>query len=51
MSIYKCVSAVLLLGNVTFDGSTYGNETPCGMMNKDILPDIAELIGLEVEKL
>jgi hypothetical protein len=45
------VAAVLLLGNIGFDGSTYGNETPCELLGKEVLLDISALIGLELDKL
>lgn len=47
--IYQCVSAVLLLGNLSFDGSTFGNETACKLIGE--VKDIADLIGLTEKNL
>ena len=43
------VSAVLLFGNINFDGSTLGNETPCRVNDIEILNDVAFLIGVNPE--
>lgn len=40
---------MLLLGNVVFDGSTFGNDTACTVKNVELLNDIAELIGVNLE--
>lgn len=45
------VSAVLLLGNIKFDESTYGNDTPCSIKTEAEIIEIAHLIDMAVPEL
>lgn len=44
MLIFQVVSAVLLLGNLVFDSTTYGNNTPCTIKCKELLFKISKLL-------
>ena len=50
LDIYKCVSAVLLLGNIYFDNSTFGNETSCSIKG-DLMIDVSDLLGCDEKAL
>jgi len=50
-NIMSIVSAVLLLGNIKFDESTYGNDTPCSIKTEAEIIEIAHLIDMAVPEL
>jgi hypothetical protein len=41
------VAALLLLGNLSFDDSTFGNETTCTVIEKKLVGQIAQLLKLD----
>ena len=48
LAVYKSVAAVLLIGELEFDGSTFDESgTPCQIKNREKLDDVASLIGIE----
>ena len=49
--MFSIVAAVLLLGNIRFDESTYGNDTPCSVMDQEGLKKLALLMKMNVEEL
>lgn len=49
--IFRLVAGVLLMGNLVFDGSTYGNETACSFVDRELLDSIADLLSLETKAL
>jgi len=46
-TVWGYTAASLLLGNVSFDDSTLGDSTPCGIKNEDVVKNIAKLLGLD----
>lgn len=49
--MFSIVAAVLLLGNVKFDGTTYGNDSACSIVDKGSFLKLAQLMKLEEEEL
>jgi myosin heavy subunit len=47
-AIYKTIATVLLMGQIQFDDSKFDESgIPCSIANKNILGDIAFLLGIE----
>jgi myosin heavy subunit len=50
-NILSIVAAVLLLGNVKFDESTYGNDTPCSLKDLVAFQAVADLLEMNIDDL
>ncbi|KAL4429083.1 hypothetical protein ABPG74_022169 [Tetrahymena malaccensis] len=48
-AIFKVLSAILYIGNIEFDSSTYTDNTPCSIKNKDILQTVSQLLEINQE--
>ena len=46
-TVWSYTAASLLLGNVSFDDSTLGDNTPCAIKNEEIVKNVAKLLGLD----
>ncbi|KAL4487053.1 hypothetical protein ABPG72_001505 [Tetrahymena utriculariae] len=51
LSIFKLLSAILYLGNIEFDDRDYDVNTPCKVLNEDILQIVANLLSTDSAQL
>lgn len=48
-AVWKVLSAILLIGNLEFDESTYNDNNPCTIKNGSLLVKICELMGCKLD--